>query len=110
MRRALDPRSSIELERPIVELEQELADLRALGIGDLASELERLERRLAETERGLFAELTPWQKVQLSRHPQRPYTLDYIDLLIEDFVELHGDRRFGDDAAIVGGIGRFVGR
>jgi acetyl-CoA carboxylase carboxyl transferase subunit alpha len=76
----------------------------------LESELRRLEDKTGRLARELFATLTPWQKVQLSRHPNRPYTLDYIEAIMTDFVELHGDRRFGDDPAIIGGLAKFRGR
>src|SRR5206468_6304026 len=76
----------------------------------LKAELRRLKDKSSRVARELFASLSPWQKVQLSRHPNRPYSLDYIERLITEFVEMHGDRRFGDDAAIVAGIGRFRGR
>jgi acetyl-CoA carboxylase carboxyl transferase subunit alpha len=87
-------------------------ELRELAKADraLEPELRRLEDKAAKLARELFAELTPWQKVQLSRHPARPYTLDYVDRICEGFVELHGDRSFGDDAAIVAGLARIRGR
>jgi acetyl-CoA carboxylase carboxyl transferase subunit alpha len=96
----------------VVELVSRVRELRELAKADraLEPELRRLEDKAARLARELFSELTPWQKVQLSRHPARPYTLDYVDRLFEDFVELHGDRSFGDDAAIVGGLARFRGR
>ncbi len=89
-----------------------MKELRALAETDkrFEHELSLLEERCDRLARELFADLTPWQKVQLSRHPSRPYTLDYIGLLFEDFVELHGDRSFGEDAAIVAGLARFHGR
>jgi acetyl-CoA carboxylase carboxyl transferase subunit alpha len=76
----------------------------------LEGELRRLEEKCGRLARELFADLSPWQKVQLSRHPNRPYTLDYVTFLFEDFVELHGDRTFGDDASIVAGLARYHGR
>ena len=109
-RRLLDPKQAIELERPLVELEQQIVALTELGQDTMAGELDRLAATARRLEEQIFAGLTPWQKVQLSRHGQRPYTLDYIALLCEDFTELAGDRRFGDDAAIVGGPARFLGR
>ncbi len=89
-----------------------MKELRALAETDkrFEHELSVLEERCERLARELFADLTPWQKVQLSRHPSRPYTLDYIGLLFEDFLELSGDRTFGDDAAIVAGLARFHGR
>jgi acetyl-CoA carboxylase carboxyl transferase subunit alpha len=87
-------------------------ELRTLAEHDhaLHPELRKLEEKTAKLARELFAHLSPWQKVQLSRHPNRPYTLDYVSRLLSEFVELHGDRTFADDAAIVSGIARFRGR
>jgi acetyl-CoA carboxylase carboxyl transferase subunit alpha len=102
----------LPFEKPLVELLDRVAKLRA-SLGQdptLRHELERMEAQAAQVARVIFASLTPWQKVQLSRHAKRPYTLDYIAHLVEDFVELKGDRRFADDAAIVSGVGRFRGR
>jgi acetyl-CoA carboxylase carboxyl transferase subunit alpha len=102
----------LPFEKPVVELVSRVRELRALAKNDraLEPELRRLEDKATKLARELFAELTPWQKVQLSRHPNRPCMLDYVDRLVTDFVELHGDRRFGDDAAIVAGLARFRGR
>ncbi len=101
--------SVLPFEQPIAELTQRVRDLRALADGDprYAAELRRLEDKVARLARELFRELTPWQRVQLSRHPRRPYLGDYLERLFDDFVELHGDRCFGDDAAIVGGLARY---
>ncbi len=98
----------LPFERPVVELVTRVRELRALADSDktLTVELKRLEEKASRLARELFADLSPWQKVQLSRHPQRPYTLDYIAALFTDFVELHGDRAFSDDAAIVGGVAK----
>jgi acetyl-CoA carboxylase carboxyl transferase subunit alpha len=102
----------LPFEKPVVELVTRVRELRELARADraLEPELRRLEDKAAKLARELFAELSPWQKVQLSRHPNRPYTLDYVERMLEDFVELHGDRSFGDDAAIVGGLARIRGR
>lgn len=102
----------LAFERPVVELISRVRELRELASKDerYGSELKRLEDKAARLAREVFAQLTPMQKVQLSRHPSRPYTLDYTSRLFEDFVELHGDRRFRDDASIVGGIARYHGR
>ncbi len=102
----------LPFEKPVVELVTRVRELRELARSDraLEPELRRLEDKAAKLARELFAELSPWQKVQLSRHPNRPYTLDYVERIFEDFVELHGDRLFGDDAAIVGGLARLRGR
>lgn len=102
----------LPFEKPVVELVTRVRELRALAKNDkrFDAELHRLEEKCGRLARELFADLSPWQKVQLSRHPNRPYTLDYIGHLFEDFVELHGDRGFADDAAIVAGLARFHGR
>ncbi|MDP9148728.1 MAG: acetyl-CoA carboxylase carboxyltransferase subunit alpha [Myxococcota bacterium] len=106
------PSFVLPFEKPVVELVSRVRELRELARSDrgLEPELRRLEEKASRLARELFADLTPWQKVQLSRHPNRPYTLDYVERLFEDFVELHGDRRFGDDPAIVAGMARFHGR
>jgi acetyl-CoA carboxylase carboxyl transferase subunit alpha len=108
-RAPIDPRFVLEFERPIVDLEHKIGELRRLGGGQMDAEIVRLERRARELEREIFEGLSPWQKVLLSRHPLRPFTLDYVGHMIEDFVELHGDRAFRDDPAIVAGVGRFRG-
>src|SRR6202789_3474633 len=102
----------LPFEKPVVELVTRVRELRELARSDraLEPELRRLEDKAAKLARELFAELSPWQKVQLSRHPNRPYTLDYIARIFEGFYELHGDRTFGDDAAIVAGFARLRGR
>ena len=102
----------LPFEKPVVELVTRVRELRALAENDrrFEGELRRLEEKCGRLARELFADLSPWQKVQLSRHPNRPYTLDYLTLLFEDFVELHGDRSFADDASIVAGLGRYHGR
>jgi acetyl-CoA carboxylase carboxyl transferase subunit alpha len=101
----------LEFERPVVELERKIDELRefAHSSPELQRELRTLETRVLELQQEIFADLTPWQKVLLSRHPGRPYTLDYLSRLVSGFVELHGDRAFGDDPAIVGGLGWFEG-
>jgi acetyl-CoA carboxylase carboxyl transferase subunit alpha len=106
----LDARFALEFERPIIELENKIGELRAVGNSQMDVEIARFERRARELEHEIFGALTPWQKVQLSRHSLRPYTLDYVGHLITDFVELHGDRAFRDDQSIVGGVGRFRGQ
>lgn len=99
-------RATLDFERPIVELERQIDELRAVSATpELASEIAQLEQRADTLRKEIFSELSPWQKVQLSRHPLRPYTLDYIERLLNGFVELHGDRRFADDEAIVSGFG-----
>ena len=101
----------LDFERPVVELERKIEELRqfAQGSSELAREIKTLETRVEELQREIFADLTPWQTVLLSRHPGRPYTQDYLARLVTDFIELHGDRQFGDDPAIVGGLGWFEG-
>ena len=106
-------RSYLDFEKPVAELEAKLEELRALETGDSAAaigeEITRLEAKAAQALKDLYAELTPWQKTQVARHPERPHCLDYVGALITDFVPLSGDRKFGDDHAIVGGFGRFRG-
>jgi acetyl-CoA carboxylase carboxyl transferase subunit alpha len=100
----------LEFERPILELENRIAELRAADDAQAArDEIGRLDERLKRLQQKVYGSLTPWQRAQLARHPKRPHTLDLFRLLLEDFVELHGDRVFGDDKAIVGGLARFEG-
>src|SRR3954471_18028204 len=101
----------LEFERPIVDLERKIDELIRVGGSspELRPQIAVLESRARDLQREIFADLSAWQKVQLSRHPARPYTLDYIERLVEGFIELHGDRRFADDPAIVGGFGLFDG-
>lgn len=102
-------RQVLEFERPIIDLERKIAELRGLSTPtvDFSSEIRKLEQKARKLQKEIFAELSAHQKVQLARHPGRPFTLDYIRLLTEDFVELHGDRSFHDDPSIVGGMARF---
>jgi acetyl-CoA carboxylase carboxyl transferase subunit alpha len=106
-------RHYLDFERPIAELEAKIDELSKLsevaGAGGMDSEVEALRARAGEMRREAYAKLDPWQKTQVARHPQRPHLQDYITGLIEDFVELRGDRKFADDQAIVGGLGRFRG-
>ncbi|MBI1725873.1 MAG: acetyl-CoA carboxylase carboxyltransferase subunit alpha [Candidatus Rokubacteria bacterium] len=100
----------LEFERPLLELENRIAELRASHDAQAArDEIGRLDERLKRLQQKVYRSLTPWQRAQLARHPKRPHTLDLFRLLLEDFVELHGDRVFGDDKAIVGGLARFEG-
>jgi acetyl-CoA carboxylase carboxyl transferase subunit alpha len=105
----LPDRMILEFERPIIDLERKISELRGLSTEtvDFSAEIRRLEQKARKLQKEVFADLTAQQKVQLSRHPGRPYMLDYVRLLTEDFVELHGDRSFHDDPAIVGGMARF---
>jgi acetyl-CoA carboxylase carboxyl transferase subunit alpha len=102
----------LPFEKPVVDIVSRVRELRALAESDkrFEGELRRLEEKAGKLARELFADLSPWQKVQLSRHPNRPYTLDYCGLLFEDFVELHGDRTFAEDASLVCGLARYHGR
>jgi len=100
---------SLSFEKPIVELEERLRELKEFSEAhniDVSSELADLKKKINETQHNIFSNLTPWDEVQLARHPQRPYSLDYIEKMCVDFVELHGDRLFRDDLAIVGGFAR----
>src|SRR5437867_2330603 len=100
----------LEFERPLLEFENRIAELRASDDTQAArDEIVRLDERLKRLQHKVYGSLTPWQRAQLARHPKRPHTLDLFRLLLEDFVELHGDRVFGDDKAIVGGLARFEG-
>jgi acetyl-CoA carboxylase carboxyl transferase subunit alpha len=106
-------RSYLDFEQPVAELDAKVEELRALASGDSAAaigeEISRLEAKAAQTLKDLYAELTPWQKTQVARHPERPHSLDYVGRLVTDFVPLSGDRKYGEDSAIVGGFGRFRG-
>jgi acetyl-CoA carboxylase carboxyl transferase subunit alpha len=98
----------LDFERPVVELERQIDELLKLDDSEaFAPEIESLRVKARQLLHEIFSDLKPWQKVQLSRHPGRPYTLDYVERLITDFVELHGDRLFADDESIVCGLGRF---
>ena len=106
-------RSYLDFEKPVAELEAKIEEMRALqNAGDaiaVGDEITRMEGKAGQALKELYAELTPWQKTQVARHPQRPHSLDYIAQLITDFTPLAGDRSFGEDAAIIGGFGRFRG-
>jgi len=106
-------RSYLDFERPVAELEAKVEELRALQTGGdaitIGEEINRIEAKAAQALKELYGELTPWQKTQVARHPQRPHCLDYVAALIADFVPLAGDRKHGEDTAIVGGFGRFRG-
>ncbi len=97
----------LDFEKPIVELERRIEDLRGIaspGSAEVEEELKRLERKAERLRREIYSKLTRWQRVKLARHPRRPYTLDYLRVIAPGFLELHGDRRFGDDPAIVSGL------
>ncbi len=104
---------TLEFEKPIVELEQTLEALRKQAEEqkiDLSAQIKDIEEKLETTKKDIFTNLTPWQRVQLARHPKRPYALDYLQRIATEFIELHGDRRFGDDHAIIGGLATIEGR
>lgn len=103
----------LDFEQPIADLESKIEELRLVqsdSAVDISEEIARLKKKSDELTKDTYAKLEPWQVVKVARHAQRPYTLDYIDLIFTDFHELHGDRAFADDAAIVGGLARFEGQ
>ncbi len=103
----------LEFERPLEKLYEQLEKVREVaedGVVDMQETIQELENRIKQTRKEIYSDLSGWQRVQLSRHPERPYTLFYIEQMCRKFVELHGDRNFGDDKAIVGGIGNMDGQ
>ena len=108
------PQNFLSYEQPIAELEAKIDELRYMSSDsddlNLTEEIQKLQDKSVEMTRSIFSSLTPWQVTQMARHPQRPYTLDYINLIVTDFEELHGDRLYADDAALVAGIGRLNNR
>lgn len=103
----------LDFERPIIELEKKISDMKDFSVGEnieLQNEIEALRKKRDRLRKEIYSNLTRWQKVQISRHPRRPYTLDYIKLMCTDFIELHGDRGYADDKAMVGGFARIDGR
>ncbi|MEA5138024.1 acetyl-CoA carboxylase carboxyltransferase subunit alpha [Arcicella rigui] len=106
-------RTLLDFEKPIAELEAKLAEMKKLAIDnnvDVSLAASQLEANIEELKRETFTNLTRWQRVQLSRHPERPYTLDYIENICEEFIEIHGDRNVADDKAMVGGFGKIDGQ
>src|SRR5256884_4426955 len=105
-------KDKLEKRQKVIEhLEKDVEELRRLsGDGEADSELERIRQQVAELRREFYIHLGPWQRAQIARHQQRPYTLDYVNYLFTDFVELHGDRGFADDKAIVAGLAKYHGR
>ncbi len=102
----------LNFEKPIAELESKIEELRTFGSEknvDLGSEISRLEKKLQQMKNDVYGQLTDWQRVQIARHPARPYTLDYINMLMTDFMELHGDRLFADDFALIAGFAKLNG-
>ena len=106
-------RSYLDFEKPVAELEAKVEELRAMQAAgnatDIDEDIGRLELKAVQALKDLYAALTPWQKTQVARHPQRPHCLDYVNALIDEFVPFAGDRKFGEDEAIIGGFGRFQG-
>src|SRR3989337_4306697 len=107
-------RTYLDFEKPIAELESRVAELKAVA-GDqhsvsIEEELAKLERKAREALEETYSGLTPWQKTQVARHPERPHFRHYVDALVQDFTPLAGDRSFAEDQAIIGGIGRLSGR
>jgi len=103
----------LEFEKPIAELENKVAEFEKLGTShslDVNKEMDQLRKKIEETKRTIYDSLTPWQRVQLARHPDRPYMLDYLGRIFTDFLECHGDRRYSEDPAIVGGFAKLDGR
>lgn len=102
----------LDFEKPILELERKIEEFKKFTFSeniDLSSEIKKLEDKLDKVKREVFESLTPWQRVQIARHPKRPYTLDYINLIMTDFTEIHGDRVFGDDKALICGMAKIEG-
>ena len=103
--------TTVDRQREIERLEKDVEELRRLAANDEGeAEVERLKQQVLELRREFYSHMGPWQRAQIARHPQRPYTLDWINLLITDFIELHGDRGIGDDKAMIAGMGKFHGR
>lgn len=101
--------NGLDFEKPIIELEKKIQELRSFNSGkkvNISSEIKQLEEKLAHLKKETYDNLTAWQKVQIARHPQRPYTLDYIKMIATDFIELHGDRLFSDDKALIAGFAK----
>ncbi|MFB3817321.1 MAG: acetyl-CoA carboxylase carboxyltransferase subunit alpha [Candidatus Methylomirabilales bacterium] len=109
----MPPTYTLDFERPILELQAKIQELKQAAQEekvDFSQEIARLERKVARLQEDIFSRLTAWQRTQIARHPARPYALDYIRAMLTDFLELHGDRAFGDDKAIVGGFARLEGK
>src|SRR5690625_4872204 len=102
----------LDFEQPVAELENKIEQLRYMqsdSAVDISDEVHRLQQKSQALAKSIYAKLTPWQTAQVARHPQRPYTLDYVQEIFTDFHELHGDRMYADDLSIVGGLARFNG-
>ncbi len=103
---------TMAFEEPLIELRKKISELKEYtktADVDLSSEITSLEERFAKLEEEIYENMKPWDRVQVARHPERPTTLDYLPLVFKDFIELHGDRVYGDDEAIIGGIGSLKG-
>lgn len=106
-------RTFLDFEQPIAELEAKIEELRYVqseSAVDITDEIDLLSKKSHQLTKDIYSDLTPWQVTKISRHPERPYTLDYVNALFTDFVEMHGDRHFADDQSIVGGLARFNGQ
>ena len=109
----MSKRHFLEFEQPVAELESKIEELRYVqneSAVDISEEIDRLDKKSLQLTKDIYASLSPWQVTQIARHPQRPYTLDYVGEIFTDFEELHGDRAFSDDPSIVGGMARFNGQ
>lgn len=105
--------SGLDFEKPILDLEHKIEELKGFSSHkdiDISGEVSRLEEKLIKIKKEVYDNLTPWQRVQIARHPKRPYTLDYIDMIMTDFYEIHGDRHFADDKALVSGLAKIDGK
>ena len=109
----MSKRHFLDFEQPVSELESKIEELRYVqseSAVDISEEIDRLGKKSLQLTKDIYSSLTPWQVTQIARHPQRPYTLDYVNEMFTDFQELHGDRAFADDLSIVGGLARFNGQ
>ncbi len=109
----MSKRHFLEFEQPVAELESKIEELRYVqseSAVDISEEIDRLSKKSLQLTKDIYSSLSPWQVTQIARHPQRPYTLDYVNEIFTDFQELHGDRHFADDLSIVGGLARFNGQ
>ena len=105
-------RTFLDFEQPIAELESKIEELRYVqteSAVDISEEIDQLGKKSLQLTKDIYSDLTPWQITKIARHPERPYTLDYVNEIFTDFIELHGDRHFADDLSIVGGLARFNG-
>jgi acetyl-CoA carboxylase carboxyl transferase subunit alpha len=109
----MSKRHFLDFEQPIAELETKIEELRYVqseSAVDISDEIERLDKKSQQLAKEIYSNLSPWQVTQIARHPQRPYTLDYVSELFTDFQEMHGDRHYADDLSVVGGLARFNGQ